>query len=41
MQTLLFADDAALLMSGPNILDLQNTINDELKMFKNGLCRTN
>jgi len=31
MQTLLFADDTALLMSGPNILDLQNTINDELK----------
>ena len=31
MQTLLFADDTALLLSGPNILDLQNTINDELK----------
>jgi len=31
MQTLLFADDTALLMSGPNILDLQNTINDGLK----------
>jgi len=31
VQILLFADDTALLMSGPNILDLQNTINDELK----------
>ena len=34
MQTLLFDDDTALLLSGPkgpNILDLQNTINDELK----------
>jgi len=31
MQTLLFADDTALLMSGPIILDLHNTINDELK----------
>ena len=31
MQTLLFADDTALLMSGPNILYLQSTINDELK----------
>jgi len=31
MQTQLFADDTALLMSGPNILDLQNTINDEIK----------
>ena len=41
VQTLLFADDTALLLSGPNILDLQNTINDELKMLKNGLCRTN
>ena len=41
VQTLLFADDTALLLSGPNILDLQNTVNDELKMLKNGLCRTN
>jgi len=31
MQTPLYADDTALLMSGPNILDLQNTINDEFK----------
>ena len=39
MQTLLFADDTALLMSGPNILDLQNTINDELKNVKKWLIQ--
>jgi len=39
MQTLLFADDIALLMSGPNILDLQNTINDELKNVKKWLMQ--
>ena len=39
MQTLLFADDTALLMSGPNILDLQNTINDELKNVQKWLMQ--
>ena len=39
MQTLLFADDTTLLMSGPNILDLQNTINDELKNVKKWLIQ--
>jgi len=39
METLLFADDTALIMSGPNILDLQNTINDELKNVKKWLMQ--
>ena len=39
MQTLLFADDTALLMSGPNILGLQNTINDELKNVQKWLIQ--
>ena len=39
MQTLLFADDTALLMSGPNILDLQHTINDELKNVRKWLMQ--
>jgi len=31
IQTLLLADDTTLIMSGPDILDLQNIINVELK----------
>ena len=39
MQTLLFADDIVLLMSGPNIPDLQNTINDEFKNVQKWLMQ--
>ena len=41
MQTLLFAVDTALLMSGPNTLDLQNTINDELQNVHKWLMQNN
>jgi len=39
MRTLLFADDTALIMSGPNALDLQNTINDERKNVQKWLMQ--
>jgi len=39
MQTLLFANGTALLMSGPNILHLQSTINDELKNVQKWLMQ--
>ena len=39
MQTLLFADDTALIMSGPNILHLQKTINVEVKNVQKWLMQ--
>jgi len=43
MQTLLFADDTALLMSSPNMIDVLYTtlLKMSLIMFRNGSFRTN